>query len=571
MAPWYAIVLALLGLAAWVPALEVRSAEWGFDGTVVRGRVNLLTVVVANPGTAAVEGTLTLSCGGLARQGAPWQASFFLGAGAARAVQFYPLVDDDREFALAWSVDHETFPLREPREAAPALVLLSDPRTVNAAVSRVHLFAEELFPPTVAATDALGAVVLDHAPRWQPAQRQAFHDWIHRGGTVFLLPGQDGAAWGFGGDLAELDRAVSELVCGAGRVVRVASTRREFAPERATALGYAAAAEASSLPEQALMTAVRAIANGVRPHPAWRVIYGVLMLFLLAVGLLPWLLARRGMKARWINLGMVLAIVAATWLLAVVGRRGYGERAMLHSLACARTLGGGQWDVEQLSNLFVTASGTYRIAHGGAPNLYACPGGESIDAVITAAGGGELATSIPLFSSRSFLLRARLAGPSLELSLIDDREPFVPGRLKLRLPAEPPGGLLRACAVVGDDVLPLTWTQVAGGGFELGVSGSAESLVALRQRFGRGRYWGYGNAETAFTEAFDPLVAQAMTGGGDRHRVSVLLFARQPAPFQLAQPGLDQSGRVLYRIDLPLPESAGLPAQPAPATGSADE
>ena len=48
----------------------------------------------------------------------------------------------------------------------------------KAGVALSNQFPEDLFPLTGAALSGLGTVVLDHVPRWEPAKRQAFLDWL---------------------------------------------------------------------------------------------------------------------------------------------------------------------------------------------------------------------------------------------------------------------------------------------------------------------------------------------------------------------------------------------------------
>src|SRR6185369_3950315 len=53
-------------------ALEVQQVRWGFDGTVVPGRFNLLSVLIGNPSTKPFDGTVNLyKSRGMEHVGAP--------------------------------------------------------------------------------------------------------------------------------------------------------------------------------------------------------------------------------------------------------------------------------------------------------------------------------------------------------------------------------------------------------------------------------------------------------------------------------------------------------------------
>ena len=167
----------LLFAAVSVSALEVRQVKWGFDGQVVPGRFNLLSVLVANPDAAPFDGTVNFykSRGLAERVGAVYKTPCYLSPLMTRWLQFYVFIDNQYDqWRLEWGRgpdDHHD--LDPPKWGPPAQVLLSGSDTPLNAVSAFKQFPEELFPPTVAATSGLDTVLLDHAPHWEPAKRQA--------------------------------------------------------------------------------------------------------------------------------------------------------------------------------------------------------------------------------------------------------------------------------------------------------------------------------------------------------------------------------------------------------------
>jgi len=177
-------------------ALEVQQVKWGFDGQVVPGRFNLLSVLVVNSSDTPFDGTVNFykSHGLGDRVGAIYPTPCYLSPLTTRWLQFYVFIDNPYDqWRLEWGRgpdDHHD--LDPPKWGPPAQVLLSDSETVLSAVSGFKQFPDELFPPTVAATGGLDSLLLDHAPHWEPAKRQAFLNWLRAGGNVHLLMGADG-------------------------------------------------------------------------------------------------------------------------------------------------------------------------------------------------------------------------------------------------------------------------------------------------------------------------------------------------------------------------------------------
>ena len=201
-------------------AIEIREKRWGFDGRVRAGRFNVLSVLVANPEARVFDGEFVLEDRrGMEKSvGAPVVQPVYLAAGTRRWVQFHVFINEPGgDWNLRWGKgarDNEK--IDGAQAGAPARVLLIDPESAFATTGGLRAFPDDLFPTTVAATDALDAVALDHVPRWEPVRREAFLDWLRRGGTVHLLHGADGQFPQFPEALAMLN---GERV-GAGRVVR---------------------------------------------------------------------------------------------------------------------------------------------------------------------------------------------------------------------------------------------------------------------------------------------------------------------------------------------------------------
>ncbi|HYE05020.1 MAG TPA: hypothetical protein VEL07_05790 [Planctomycetota bacterium] len=560
-----ALALALTG--ARLGALEIEHVQWGFAGEVVPQRINLLSVLVANPGKDAFDGQLMVRERPYDDIGAPWVATVYLAPGSRRWVQFHPWVGAHAtRFELSCPQTREKHPLGEPPVGPPAVVLLDDGASLRAPNRALRVFPAELFPTSVAAMDGLDALVIDHPPRWQPEQRQALRDWVRRGGLLYLLPDVDGRPVQLDAELSPPDAL--PLRCGSGWVRRLDASRATCSRERLVEAGYApttlAEGDANVVRGDLATTITEAFANLVRPDHAWPAIYIVLVLFIAVVGPGGVLLARRGVRPRWVNAGLVIAVVATTWLLAVIGRRGYDERAVAHTVACAHLIDDGVYDTMAWSRVFVTSSGSFAIAHDGDANLYACPSAEAVDAMITAAGGGALMTKLPLYSTRSFIQRGRARGPALSVAV---------DRLVV-------GDTITACDVrlVGDaepgkrwaDTIGEAWV-VNGDRFHQLQRGDAGlrlgSVVKMR-----------GDLESEHVQEADEWLTLTQLGkrllpvAAGRHgldqpasrragMVSLLLVSQRLPAFATPPLGGTQSGCVVYRVDLPVDPPAA-PQEP---------
>ena len=221
-------------------ALDVGKPLWGFDGKVLPNAFTVMSIEVGNRGAQPFDGDLVLRDLG---SGAPLKLAVFLAPGTSRWVQFHPYVGGYVPgWKLTWNDGREREEdMGQPSTGAPATVLLADPDAPGMRAVRMRLFAENLFPTTVSATDGLAAVVLDHQPRWDAPRREAFLDWVRRGGTVHLLPGADGAAVQFTDDFSPLNitGSADRQRIGAGLVVRHTITRAEMTEQWLKEHGFA--------------------------------------------------------------------------------------------------------------------------------------------------------------------------------------------------------------------------------------------------------------------------------------------------------------------------------------------
>jgi hypothetical protein len=461
---WLRALLLVLTLAAAAPALEVREVRWGFDGHIVPQRFNLLSVLVAEPGTKAFEGELALleTRGLESTVGAPLVQPIFVAPGTQRWVQFLPFISGDFAWRLRWGQDRtQSHVLPAPAFGPPATVLLYDPADPAGQTVQMKAFPEELFPASAAATDGLDMLVLDYAPRWDAPRRAAFLDWLARGGVVHLLPHPGGGPV-FSGELAVLNSPEPRARHGAGWIVRHATPRAGCSAETLAAAGFPLRELRKPDPARGLLygldqSLLRGLASLTRPQVQWWLLYLLTLGYLVLIGPVHY---RWAQKVDYrLALGGFLGTVALFALLFIVaGRRGAGEQQAAHSVAVARALGGGRWDVTQWISAFATTGGTYRLTHAAEANFYsATHDQEAVAGQIAGGKDGHFTVDIPLYSARPFLHRAVLAGPEAKVAIAEWNDTA----LRVRVENPLAEGIEAAWVRRADRMLPLA---AEGGG-----------------------------------------------------------------------------------------------------------
>jgi hypothetical protein len=403
--------------------LAVGQPEWGYNGMAVENSFNIFTVEVRNTGRNAFEGELVLDDGGPfgGSTSAPYKQQVFIAPGTARFVQFYPYITSGYgDWMLRWeAAGGGREKIENLKRGAPAVVILIDPAGLGARSLKMHAFNEAHFPPTVAATTGLHAVVLDHQPRWDPVRREAFLDWFRKGGIVHLLPGPDGALPQFSDELAVLNTAGPTTETGAGLVVKHAIPTGEITEELLANAGYPTPVGRRIPTREVTQTITTYFVNSAplrnRTLPG-ETIYLLTAAYVLLVGPVFYFLRKR--DYRKLLAAFVLTVGCFAWLFTYVGRRGYGEKQIYHSLAVAQSVGGARWDVRHWVHAFATTGDEYRFHYAGPSQLYAAISqGDSVRGAVLQGKDAELIADIPLFSSRPFLHQGVLSGPDLGLKL----------------------------------------------------------------------------------------------------------------------------------------------------------
>ena len=419
-----ALLAAMLSPGVAASPIEVRTQLWGFDGRVVPERFVPLSLLIVNVSDRPYAGELALTQDlGLSRVGARFVEGVYLSPGSARWVQFYPYVAAGNEqWRVSWKPGAGSEAVTQPQRGPPACVLLTDPDDPVHRPSKLKQFSAALFPPNVAATDALGTLVLDHAPNWGPPRRLALLNWLHRGGKLGIIHQPAGGFPRFDGDLALLNTTAERQRVGAGLVVRHPITHRQLTREKLVELGLAPPETEADTALTTLGlsdTMLSQLKDLTRPDHNWPALLSLGALYVVLIAPLNWLFGRRR-DYRLTVLAFVFFVAAFSATFFVLGKRGYGEKATVHSMSYVRPAMPGVYDLTQWSHVFVTSSDNYKITHAGPFNLYATGlEFEKVPGDILGGTGGQFVVRMPLFSTRAFLHRGQVPGADLIARVID--------------------------------------------------------------------------------------------------------------------------------------------------------
>jgi hypothetical protein len=457
------LVIALVARAE----LIVRNPLAGFGGEFVPERFNIVSVEVQNVGGKPWEGRISLDDGGHSSGGVPYEQSLFLSPGASRWVQFYPFVSGYQRWKISW-VDSggrgDSLDLVRDddtvKTGGPATVLFISPDSLRAGQSRLRPFMDHLFPPTVTGTEGLYAVVLDYVPRWDAPRRQAFRDWVYRGGIVHLLQGLDGRHPQFSEELAPLNISGELGVFGAGRIVRHSLTRSSISESNLEESPKLLSDGTGYLTDISSALS-RRLSDITKPDIPWGLIYFLTFIYIILIGPVFYVQRKRDYRVMLGAFAFTVALFA--WLFTVVGRRGYGERQLIHSVGYAESLGGNRYATTQWHYAFAIDSGRYRFQYPGLGHAYHSLGSSgTVNAAVRTGGDAAMEADIPLFSGRAFVHSGVLLGDDTSVEIMEweetgDASPARLSKFKLKPNANFPDTAMM-CAVHGGRIYEMSFS-----------------------------------------------------------------------------------------------------------------
>ncbi len=560
--------VSLASLGGGVRAQRVVEAHWGFDGRVVPGQFNPLTLVVENDTNAPVETQLTLwRSNGLSQMGGTLVEPCFLTPGSRRVVQFFPLVLRHTEL---WELQFRGARLQ--RESVPglrlghgAVAVLRSTSGVRAARGTIPEFPAAWFPATSGGAQTLREAVLDHAPTWDPPRQRAFLHWLRAGGRLHLMR-RGGAFPEFEGILTPLNLPLQRFAVGSGTVIRYDRSAAGLVPamlslhtdtttlEEIEDINRRRAEENSAY---SLATPILQSLRGLVPvRHSWPLIFAVAVVFLLLVGPVHWRLARRGLDYRISIAGLLTCVALFTWLLMVIGARGHGERSRVLTLAVATPMGDGEHAVTQYTQVFATDGALYTLSESGDGALLStAQEQEAVNALIDNGRAGAMRVDIPMFSFRSLVRRASLPGPDFSLEVLDADD-------ETAEQAAGPARVSRLRAVGALPSVTKAWLIEAGGVRNLYRDGNelvAEGVSFPLQHFvGEDRVL---RASHHFAGSDDDSVSERLQALAQQHAITLLaerFGLLRPSAFR----ALVERPSALCVLLAPAPESFALRAEP---------
>ncbi len=217
--------------------LIVSETAWGFDGRVPLHRFVPLSVQVKNLGATPWLGTLNLTrvLSGSRQLGATLAINISLQGDETRWFQFTPYVIDDMEdWELRWGDgENHFFQLPPVIKSDRSTVLVYNTDAVSQETTIFKRMPEERFPTSVTGTDGLRGVILNDVPFWQGARAKALHDWIILGGRVYILHDSDQEFPRFPVALSFLNSEQQRFRIGAGVVKRIPREPSDFSLDEA--------------------------------------------------------------------------------------------------------------------------------------------------------------------------------------------------------------------------------------------------------------------------------------------------------------------------------------------------
>ena len=569
--------------------LVIESDDWGFDGRVVPQKFNLLTLTVRNVSGKQFSGTIQLTRNqGGARIIEPVTVSPY----GNRLVQFYPFIGNYVDtFEVVWgNTLDDRHTVEEPSMSAGSRVIVEDPQLGGTLQVSLKGFREDYFPPTVIGTDSLRVAVLDHLPRWQTPQREAFRDWLYAGGQLHMIHGPDGdfpespvpelnagrpTSFGSGRVFwhsvgrAGLNRTFCEDVVfrNSQPAVKLVDYNGEAIDSDPTLSSTRRSNIVDSNWDGAEVLSMR-LKEAVPVKHSWGLIF--LFSFLYVGVIFPggWLFSLKVSDYR-INLLVLLAVVGLTsFLFSSVGARGYGEKTSTHSLTIAKPLPDGFWDIQQVNSVFVTNGATYSIKPPGDVAAFsAAQQGESVKGTIENGRNPRFTVDIPPFTFRSFLVRSKVKMPELQFRV---KSAAVRSRslksVALIRTGTLPAKIYSAILLHDDDVYEVNLAALQSRGNIL----ARQSRSTIRSLFALNLNRSSSTEMQTYRNLRNLLMAQNAgmfrNQDGRQYKIpkgqaKLLIYARLPAALNtlqktdVGQKSLGkQAGRVLYTFDLKLPD-----------------
>ncbi|MEZ6049099.1 MAG: hypothetical protein R3C11_26695 [Planctomycetaceae bacterium] len=596
----FMIGLLLCALPRQAEAFDLEEVRWGFDGSVVPNEINPIFFKIRNNTGEAEEFSLSLKRKSYNNQSVGAQISvaeegnrLFLSPYSERWVTFYiyctynsqevQLYTEKGRFGAAIPAPPRTNSTEEEEFELSRVLIATEDRFNLDRGALIKRFPEELFPPIVTGTDSLGAVFLDHVPRWQPEQRKTFMRWINRGGVLHLLQSRSGNFPQFEGELAVLNAPLDSQYVGSGLVIRHPRTAdslnktalEDIQKQQDKFFGYEAPKNNNENQDNYSYgyygntihdTFFPNLKEYVNPNHNWAIIYFLSFLYLLVIFPGAWLVMKKRNDFRFTYGVLILSTCFFGLMFNMVGARGYGESTQINSIAVARVLPEDEVDVTQFSNAFVTSGDQYLLNHQGTGVIYSTAN-DNDDVLGTIQLGPQAAmyVDIPPFSSRPFMHRTLIPHKAPAVEVVDFKNKSDLKDIKLKI--EGVSSRTPVWAVYGDKISNLSlegefWTTSKKG------QGIQEFMQNLAEDY-QYNYYRSSHPNGVDTKGLDTTLFRLVIRRGlhirtdyrgiqtkfKRDRLYLFIQAELPEELYCSNTSFQQqSGQLVYQYELILSE-----------------
>lgn len=595
-------------------AIDIEEVVWGFNNQQTSGKCIPLSILLRNNTPEAFDEPVQLNrlqYGG-SKTGAPLMRKVFVAPFSSQWVQFYPYIIES--YQEDWSLNWGPRFIYGQKLTRAANNISSDSR-LNAVRSRIILsrsdalvqkqgyfkqFPEELFPPSVTATDSLDEILIGHVPRWDAARKASFMDWLYQGGVVHLLPDDaTGENLSFTSSMVELNSPLDSFRIGEGLVIRhtlkmsqmsenvlIAAVNKIHDQEAENILHRKPEARQSKTVTSQYSAQrygdinsrlMHQLTDLTHPDHNWPLIYLMSFLYLFMIFPGCFLFNKRQKNSRYRNslLFILFTVVCFSTIFWSIGKRGYGEKTTINSLLIAQPLPGNYFDTTCWINSFVTNGGKYQFISNGEGSIFTtAQDTERINGIIANGIDGFFQADIPAFSSRPFMYRIKVPSTKPECHIVD-YELNRDGNLEdLMLEFQPglPANHSRIQILFREKLYSIVQTKEKNRSlFKLkqgGVIPVTTWRTKLNSDLGYGPRYAYGNqdkdANEVYSKLYESLVIksldltteeQVVNYRDHQARFKLFYYCDIPDEFKLKTDVQgDQQGRILFVYDFALPE-----------------
>lgn len=614
------IMVAFAGIALLFPstvfALDIEELIWGFGNQKTKGECIPLSLLLSNNTPEVFDEFVQLNQlqFGSSKVGAPLYRNVYLAPYTSQWVQFYPYIISQRQtdWSLNWGPGNiyslaisktGSAPANDVQESVKSsCVILASVNSLSDSGVQFKRFSEELFPPTVTATDSLDEVILDHVPRWDAARRDSFMDWLYRGGILHLLPNLSGENLRFPASMSEINVPLDHFRVGSGLVIRHQTKLNKLDQDQIESKKQAVQATELStinvLPTEKKKPTPNSIqANDfygledfnanflyqlsemTQPDHNWTVIYlfSSFYIFLIFPGCYLFNKTQKGKGYLNSLLFLLITVGVFSTIFWSIGKRGYGETTTIHSLVIARPLKGNQYDLTCWINSFVTEGTEYQFSAEGTGGIFTtAQDTEKIKGAIFNGIDSQFLSDIPPFSARSFIYRVKSPYPKQTFEVLDYKigKNSTLEAIKIKLVQSLPPKTTKTQVLYDRILYDLKQTQEQGSVvLELAKHRTPISVWQsnLKSESSSSRRYSNQNKEPDIPKIYDSLYERLvmknmnlLTPGqfrnfqGEKSRIILFIYCDIPDEFKLKTNvhGLQQ-GRALFVNDLALPENIG--------------